>query len=909
MATGSGKTFTVGSFVNDIFELRRKFLKINKATNVPRIHALVLNDRINLVNQLNVDFFQGRDDKEPLINNKFQKTITSRTYHSKADDIEHEDIEELLPETGEIDIQVQGKGKDIFDFVTFQTAVNGLDLKHKPNLIIIDEAHHLSARTYYQTFLQYYKPDENGVYPLVILMSATPDRILHLTGDPLVQFGLPEWIAHEDSPDVNYHLVTNNNITSDDIQRVNEEIVRISQITDIKEKKRQIKLLKEGEDGIGGINAMLRRYNSNDELVLDLLERVENLDHTIIFCPSIEVVDQVTALINHYTGDENTALAFHSKIDEADADILNKYNSGESKVIVAVGKLNEGIDMQQTNNVVFWRETESPTIFQQQFGRGLRGKEVNVFDYVGGIRNMAWINSINQAIDQISPDGLGDEELPVVHIDSRPRESDGWDDHPTEPKHINIVVEGIGDSHNAISHTVDLQDLVERLEGLEISCDLTNEMVEEFFKTRTLDEWKSLKKDDRIPIKIGGNWLLAIASLYEIKWNPANKQDVWYNLLEHIFQVKIGRFSKYMVEEFFKTRTLDEWKSLKKDDRGDIKIGDNWLNTVASLYEIKWNPANKQDVWYNLLEHIFQVKIEREIKESLTKEIVEEFFKTKSLEERKVLKSRERQSFEIGGNWLNAISSFYEIIWDPIGSQDIWYNLLEQILQVKIERISKESLTKEMIGKIFKTRSLDEWKNLKQQEKQELKIWGNWLFSIASLYGIKWNPLDSKEIRYDLLEQIFQVKIEKFSKNTIEEFFKTRSLDERKSLKKQEKRKLKIWGNWLKAIASLYGIKWDPIGYSDAWYNLLERIFQVKIEKEEKEKKDELTKEMIEFFFKTKSLEKWKFLKSQERLALKILGNWLFAIARFYGIQGNPIANQKTWYELLEKIFDTKLGR
>jgi superfamily II DNA/RNA helicase len=46
---------------------------------------------------------------------------------------------------------------------------------------------------------------------------------------------------------------------------------------------------------------MLRRYNSNDELVLDLLERVENLDHTIIFCPSIEIVDQVTALLNNYT--------------------------------------------------------------------------------------------------------------------------------------------------------------------------------------------------------------------------------------------------------------------------------------------------------------------------------------------------------------------------------------------------------------------------------------------------------------------------------------------------------------------------------------------------------------------------------------------------------------------------------
>lgn len=45
---------------------------------------------------------------------------------------------------------------------------------------------------------------------------------------------------------------------------------------------------------------MLRQYGSNDELVVDLLERVENLDHTIIFCPSIEVVDAVTNLLNFY---------------------------------------------------------------------------------------------------------------------------------------------------------------------------------------------------------------------------------------------------------------------------------------------------------------------------------------------------------------------------------------------------------------------------------------------------------------------------------------------------------------------------------------------------------------------------------------------------------------------------------
>lgn len=77
------------------------------------------------------------------------------------------------------------------------------------------------------------------------------------------------------------------------------------------------------------------------------------------------------------------AVGFHSKIDEEDGEILRQYNEGEKKVIVAVGKLNEGVDMPQTNNVVFWRDTESETVFKQQFGRGLRGDKVSVYDYVG----------------------------------------------------------------------------------------------------------------------------------------------------------------------------------------------------------------------------------------------------------------------------------------------------------------------------------------------------------------------------------------------------------------------------------------------------------------------------------------------------------------------------------------------
>jgi superfamily II DNA or RNA helicase len=472
-----------------------------------------------LINQLKVDFIDGREEnnadgptksKPALINPKYQENITVRVFHSDAEKIEQQ-TDELLENVGEIEEEYSGQGNDSFTFSTFQTAVKGLPIK-QPNIIIVDEAHHLAAPTYYQTFLHFYTPDKDGKYPLVLLMTATPNKILHLVENPLVEFGLPERIMSEYSPEVKYTLITNSNATKEDIDRLDAEIERISQIEDIKEKKKQIKILKEGEDGNGGINAMLKRYNSNEDLVAHLLDKLESLDHTIIFCPSIEIVEQVVRLINDRKGND-TAQAFHSKIDEMDSEILQKYTSGQCKVIVAVGKLNEGIDMPQTKNVVFWRETDSETVFQQQFGRGLRGDEVQIFDYVGGIKNLPWINGINQAIEEIHLNDTDEEDDIDEDSEERvPRKNKS--DLP--PKHISIVTEGVGDLGGAKAYDFNLGARLMKVEELDRE-ELTQEMIEEFFKSKSLEEWKIMRIEERRKLKIGGYGLVAISSFYGIK--------------------------------------------------------------------------------------------------------------------------------------------------------------------------------------------------------------------------------------------------------------------------------------------------------------------------------------------------------------------------------------------------------
>lgn len=66
---------------------------------------------------------------------------------------------------------------------------------------------------------------------------------------------------------------------------------------------------------------------------------------------------------------------------------IKKLKNGEIRVIFSVDMFNEGVDITSVDMVLFLRPTESPIVFLQQLGRGLRrskGKEyLNVLDFIG----------------------------------------------------------------------------------------------------------------------------------------------------------------------------------------------------------------------------------------------------------------------------------------------------------------------------------------------------------------------------------------------------------------------------------------------------------------------------------------------------------------------------------------------
>lgn len=66
---------------------------------------------------------------------------------------------------------------------------------------------------------------------------------------------------------------------------------------------------------------------------------------------------------------------------------IKQLKNGEIKVIFSVDMFNEGVDIPSVDMVLFLRPTESPIVFLQQLGRGLRksrGKKyLNVLDFIG----------------------------------------------------------------------------------------------------------------------------------------------------------------------------------------------------------------------------------------------------------------------------------------------------------------------------------------------------------------------------------------------------------------------------------------------------------------------------------------------------------------------------------------------
>ena len=264
--------------------------------------------------------------------------------------------------------------------------------------IIIDESHHSSADTY-QPVVEYFKPK------LLLGITATPDRadmkdIRNLFGEEVFSFPLERALAQKFLTKVDYRLVTD-------------------EIVDLKKIENPYRL------SISELNKKIFVPKRDKEVAKIISEKTADISdpRMIIFCNSIKHAELLHTYIPH-------SLPVHSNLSfREQASRIQSFRDGMVNTIITIDKFNEGIDIPETNVVVFLRSTSSRTIFYQQLGRGLRkvdGKDkVLVLDFVANCERIEMVSDLVGKIKQecenmgdIDRDALTDESEDHLVIDA-----------------------------------------------------------------------------------------------------------------------------------------------------------------------------------------------------------------------------------------------------------------------------------------------------------------------------------------------------------------------------------------------------------------------------------------------------------------------------------------------------------
>jgi superfamily II DNA or RNA helicase/transcriptional regulator with XRE-family HTH domain len=88
---------------------------------------------------------------------------------------------------------------------------------------------------------------------------------------------------------------------------------------------------------------------------------------------------------------------------EKQVTLIEELRAGQFEVLLSRDVLNEGIDVPHVSTLIFLRNTESATVFNQQLGRGLRkadGKDrVDVFDFVNTLPRLEFVYQFFSRLD------------------------------------------------------------------------------------------------------------------------------------------------------------------------------------------------------------------------------------------------------------------------------------------------------------------------------------------------------------------------------------------------------------------------------------------------------------------------------------------------------------------------------
>lgn len=245
--------------------------------------------------------------------------------------------------------------------------------------IVLDEAHHVPADTY-QKVMNHFTPK------LWLGMTATPDK----RDDNMEGRNIYELFNYQIAYEIR-------------LQQAMEEkllcpfhyfgITDLAIIGDNGDTSRDFSMLT-SEERVKHIINQADYYGYSGDKVKGL-----------IFCSNIKETEELSAkfneMINPSTGKKFRTIALNGSASEQERqNVFERLAMNEEDAtienqpldyIFSVEILNEGVDIVEVNQVIMLRPTQSPVVFIQQLGRGLRkanGKEyVVILDFIGNYNN------------------------------------------------------------------------------------------------------------------------------------------------------------------------------------------------------------------------------------------------------------------------------------------------------------------------------------------------------------------------------------------------------------------------------------------------------------------------------------------------------------------------------------------
>ena len=230
--------------------------------------------------------------------------------------------------------------------------------------IIIDEFHHAVAGNY-KRIIDYFTPK------FMLGLTATPERLDSRDVFALCDYNIVYEIRLKEainkgflSP-FRYYGIYDDTVNYDDISMRNGRY---------DEKDLEDKLM----------------INKRAELVLKHYHKY-NSSRAVGFCSSRNHAEYMA---DYFTNHDIPSAAVYSgeqgEYTEERKSAIHKLTMGELKVLFTVDMFNEGVDIPEIDTVLFLRPTQSPTIFLQQLGRGLRKSEnkthLTVLDFIGNYK-------------------------------------------------------------------------------------------------------------------------------------------------------------------------------------------------------------------------------------------------------------------------------------------------------------------------------------------------------------------------------------------------------------------------------------------------------------------------------------------------------------------------------------------